>query len=160
MKVAPTIQSRSSAGRDRLWIVRKPSSKRWPERAGQRNRSKRERGERGGDRDTQSQLRRHAFRECQKAVRIWEGQFKTLKCHLEYEIDKHIYLSHPILQWAACWAAQIIVRWAVRRHCRTSFEYAKGYKTKTPVARFGEQLLRRERRGGVIRYDPKGVRVA
>ena len=42
------------------------------------------------------------------------------------------------------------MRWAVRRHGRTSFEHAKGHKTKTPVACFGEQLLWRKRKTGAL----------
>ena len=79
-------------------------------------------------------------------MRTWEGQLKTIKCHLEYELGETLDPKHPVLQWAAGWAAQIIVRWAVRRHGRTSFEYAKGHKTKTAVSCFGEQLLWRKRR--------------
>ena len=86
----------------------------------------------------------------ERSVRTWAGKSKTLKCHLEYEINKSIDPKHPILQWAAWWAAQVINRWAVRRRGRTAFEYAKGHKTKSPVACFGEQLLWRKRKGGSL----------
>ena len=54
--------------------------------------------------------------------------------------------QHQILQWAGWWAAQIIYRYAIRHHGRTSYEYVTGHKTKAPITTFGEKILWRKRR--------------
>ena len=44
----------------------------------------------------------------EKAVRTWQGQFRTLKSHLESEIGTEIDKKHPILQWMAWWAGSLL----------------------------------------------------
>ena len=34
----------------------------------------------------------------EKAVQTWEGQFRTLKGHLEFELDEALPKDHPVLQ--------------------------------------------------------------
>ena len=46
----------------------------------------------------------------EKAVRTWEGQFRTLKSHLETGIDMVLPREHPALQWCAWWAAAVLNR--------------------------------------------------
>ena len=82
----------------------------------------------------------------EKAVRTWSGHFRSLKSHLEYELNTEMPLHHPVLQWMAWWAARIFNRYAVRHHGRTAHEYATGHKTKLPVACFSETVLRRQKR--------------
>ena len=41
----------------------------------------------------------------EKAVQTWEGQFGTLKSHIEFELDEAIPKDHPVLQWCTWWAA-------------------------------------------------------
>ena len=94
-----------------------------------------------------SMRRSKANEDMHRAVRTWEGHFKTSKCHLDQDINKNMGPSQPILVWAAWWAAQIVVRWAVRQHGRTSFEHAKAYEAKTLVACVDKQLLWRKEGG-------------
>ena len=35
----------------------------------------------------------------QKAVQTWEGQLRTLKSFIEFELDEAIPKDHPVLQW-------------------------------------------------------------
>ena len=74
----------------------------------------------------------------EKSVKTWQGQFRTIKSHLETEIGCVIPHQHKILQWAGWWASQIIYRYAIRHHGRTSYEYVTGHKTKAPITTFGE----------------------
>ena len=44
----------------------------------------------------------------EKAVQIWEGQFRTLNGHIESELDAAIPKDHPVLQWCTWCAAQVV----------------------------------------------------
>ena len=77
----------------------------------------------------------------ERAVRTWQGQFRTLKCQLEESIGLVLPKSHPVLQWCAFWAAGVLNRSAVKSHGRTVFEYACGHRTKIALSRFGEAVL-------------------
>ena len=35
----------------------------------------------------------------ERAVKTWQGQFRTLKSHLEHSIGKQLDKKHPIFQW-------------------------------------------------------------
>ena len=91
----------------------------------------------------------------EKAVRTWQGQFRTLKSHLEAGIGMTLARDHPILQWCAWWSASLLNRVAIKSHGRTVFEYATGHKMKTPLAMFGEAILWRAKRhvGALNKYD-------
>ena len=82
----------------------------------------------------------------ERAVRTWEGQYRTVKSHMEYEIKEKLELHHPVLQWLAWWAAGLLNRCVVKHHGRTVQEYVTGHKTKVPVACFGETVLWRKKR--------------
>ena len=57
----------------------------------------------------------------EQPVRCWEGQFRTVRDHLEGEIaavdERQIDAKHPLWQWCAWWASPIL-KWAynVRAH--------------------------------------------
>ena len=91
----------------------------------------------------------------ERAVRTWEGQFRTLKSHLEYEIGIKLPKDHPVLQWCAWWAAEVINRVAVKKHGRTVYEYVTGHRMKTTLTSFGEAVLWRRKRslGDLNKHD-------
>ena len=91
----------------------------------------------------------------ERAVRTWEGQFRTLKSQLEHEIGEVLPKRHPILQWCAWWAASVLNRVAVKTHGRTVYEYITGHRMKTPISCFGEAVLWRRRRsaGNLNKHD-------
>ena len=70
----------------------------------------------------------------ERAVRTWEGQFRTLKSHMECEIGEKLDKRHPVLQWCAWWSAALLNRVAVKSHGRTVYEYATGHRMKAPVS--------------------------
>ena len=44
----------------------------------------------------------------ERAVRTWQGQFRTLRSHLEDEVGVAISPDHPIWQWGAMWASGLL----------------------------------------------------
>ena len=81
----------------------------------------------------------------ERAVRTWEGQFRTLRDHLESELsvldDRQIDATHPLWQWCAWWAASVLNRYVVRPNGRTTYELITGHKTKMMVVSFGQHVL-------------------
>ena len=77
----------------------------------------------------------------ERAVRTWQGQFRTPKSHLESGIDCVLPREHRIFQWCVSWAASLLNRVAIQSHGRTVFEHATGHRMKTPVSCFGEAVL-------------------
>ena len=91
----------------------------------------------------------------EKAVQTWQGQFRTLKSHLEAGIDMSLPRDHPMLQWCAWWSASLLNRVAIKSHGRTVFEYATGHRMKSQLSCFGEAILWRSKRrvGALNKYD-------
>ena len=80
----------------------------------------------------------------ERAVRSWEGQFRTIRDHLESEMaaqNFEVPVMHPIWTWCAWWSATVLNRFAIRDNGRTSYEMVTGHKTKVPVVGFGEHIL-------------------
>ena len=72
----------------------------------------------------------------ERAVRTWQGQFRTLKDHVEYETKNKLGPRHPLLTWCAWWAAALLNRVAVRPNGRTAYEISSGHISKVPLAAF------------------------
>ena len=68
----------------------------------------------------------------ERAVRSWEGQFRTIRDHLESELsaidERQIIATHPLWQWCAWWASSIMNRYVVRPNGRTTYELITGHK--------------------------------
>ena len=82
----------------------------------------------------------------EKGVEAWQGQFRTLKDHLEHGIGGEVPKDHPVLQWLTWWSASVLNRVAVKSHGRTVFEHTVGHRMKTPLRAFGESMLYRTKR--------------
>ena len=80
----------------------------------------------------------------ERAVRSWEGQFRTVRDHLEGEIaavdERQIDAKHPLWQWCAG-GSWILNRYAVRPNGRTTYELITGQQTKLLVVGFGQHVL-------------------
>ena len=88
----------------------------------------------------------HSNGAIERAARTWQGQFRTLRSHLEDEVGVPIIPDHPIWQWGAWWASGILRRYALRGCGRTSYEIVTGHRTNSPIACFGETVLLRRNR--------------
>ena len=82
----------------------------------------------------------------ERAVKTWQGQFRTLKSHLEFSVDKKLPKDHPVFQWMAWWSASLLNRVAIKNHGRTVFEHTTGHRMKTPMCSFGEAVVWRTKR--------------
>ena len=91
----------------------------------------------------------------ENAVRRWQGQFRTLKSQLDFELGGELPRDHPVLQWLAIWAGGVLNRVPVRSHGRTVHEFVIGHKMKTPLSLFGESVMWRKKRhsGALNKYD-------
>jgi hypothetical protein len=91
----------------------------------------------------------------ENAVRRWQGQFRTIKSHVETELGGEIPREHPVLQWMAVWSAGVLNRVPIRSHGRTVYEFVTGHRMKVPMAIFGEAVMwRRKRHSGALnKYD-------
>ena len=77
----------------------------------------------------------------ERAVRTWQGQFRTLKDHAEFELKSELGPRHPLLTWCAWWAAALLNRVQVQPNGRTAYEMYSGHRAKTPIAAFGERIM-------------------
>ena len=66
----------------------------------------------------------------ERAVRTWQGQFRTLKDHLEYELGSELGPRSPIWTWCAWWAAALLNRVKVTSSGRTPFELYTGHRSR------------------------------
>ena len=82
----------------------------------------------------------------EKAIRTWQGQFRTLKDHLEYMMNAPIGPRQPVLTWCAWWAALLLNLVRVTPNGRTPWEMVCGHRARTPMAIFGEKVLVRQAR--------------
>ena len=91
----------------------------------------------------------------ENAVRRWQGQFRTIKSHLEAELKVELPREHPVLQWMSVWAAGILNRVPIRSHGRTVYEHVTGHRMKVPLAIFGESVMWRRKRhpGALNKFD-------
>ena len=76
----------------------------------------------------------------ERAVRTWQGQFRTLKDHVEHELGEELGPRSSLWTWCAWWAAALLNRVKVTGTGRTPFELSTGHQAKTPIAAFGEKL--------------------
>ena len=83
---------------------------------------------------------------CERAVRTWESQFRTIKNHLETVLDFQLSPTHPIWGWCGHWAANVLARVRVRDTGRTAYEHVTGHRMRTAIACFGEKVWFRRRR--------------
>ena len=71
-------------------------------------------------------------------VKLWKGQFRTLKSCLESQIGYKIPVRHPLISWLVRHAACLIM-WCSKGHDgRTAYQRIKGREFKTKLMAFGE----------------------
>ena len=81
----------------------------------------------------------------ERAVRYWEGQFRTVRDHVEGEIAaidvRQIDATHPIWEWCAWRASSFMSRYVVRPNGRTTYELITGHQTKMIVVSLAQHVL-------------------
>ena len=77
----------------------------------------------------------------ERAIRSWQGQFRTLRHQLEANIGAKVSMESPIVEWMAIWAAELITRFVLRESGRTAYESITGHRCKQPTFMFGETIM-------------------
>ena len=77
----------------------------------------------------------------ERAIRSWEGQFRTLRHQLEANMGAKLALSHALVEWMVVWAGDLITRYVLRENGRTAFESITGHRCKQPAFLFGETVM-------------------
>ena len=90
-----------------------------------------------------------------RAVKTWQGQFRTLKSNLETSFSKQLAKKPSIFQWMAWWSASLLKRAAVKENGRTIFEHTVGHRMKSPLCASGGAIVWRTKRhaGAFKRWD-------
>ena len=73
-------------------------------------------------------------------VKMWAGQFRTLKFHTEGETGKFLPISCPAVTWLVQWAANSMNLFKIQDHGVTAHEAIGGRVCKTPLCPFGEHI--------------------
>ena len=74
----------------------------------------------------------------ERAVRKWREQFRKLKLELESKLGMRISQNHPMVPWMVTWAAEVTMKFEVKRSGRTGYEEITGHKVRHKVFGFGE----------------------
>lgn len=76
----------------------------------------------------------------EKAIQELGGVARTLRSALEDRLKQELPISHPLIPWLICQAANNLNRYQVRPNGRTAFRTATGRDSIIPVAEFGEAV--------------------
>ena len=77
----------------------------------------------------------------ERAIRTWECQFRTLKHQFEGNVNAKMEMTHPLSEWMAVWAGELILRYVLRENGRTAYESISGHRCKQPAFMFGETVM-------------------
>ena len=76
----------------------------------------------------------------EKAIQEIGGVARTLRSALEARLKQEINITHPLIPWLICQAANNLNRYQVRPNGRTAYRTATGRDSIIPVAEFGEAV--------------------
>lgn len=76
----------------------------------------------------------------ERAIRTWQGEFRTLKECLQLKIGEPIPINSTIAEWMSWWAAELINRVRKNGFGRTAFQMILGKNSARPLAPFGEMV--------------------
>ena len=76
----------------------------------------------------------------ERAIRRWQGQFRTLRHHLEERLGIKIENSSALIEWLIVWTADILIKYAIHPNGRTSYEMYSQHACRHMVLGFGEKV--------------------
>ena len=76
----------------------------------------------------------------ERAIRKWQGQFRTLRHHLEARLGCKIEIESALVEWLRVWAADILTKYLVHANGRTSYEMYAQHRCKPLILGFGEKV--------------------
>ena len=74
------------------------------------------------------------------AVRIWQGQLRTIKGNYGENMGAKLPVAHPLMGWLVLWAGEIHFKYKVRESGRTAYDNMRGHRVKHPVVMLGKTL--------------------
>ena len=77
----------------------------------------------------------------ESAVKVFTGQFRTLKLCLERSFGAKLPNRHPALQWLVKYAAWQLATRSIGKDGCTSYQRVRGREYSKRLARFGERVL-------------------
>ena len=76
----------------------------------------------------------------ERAVRLWSGQLRIIRHHLERRIKTTIPKDSALMSWLVSWAADVMFRYEVHSTGRTNHEWIAGHRCDQPVAGSAEKM--------------------
>ena len=76
----------------------------------------------------------------ERAVRTWQGQFRTLRHQFEQRIGTKIRKGSSMMSWLVSFASEVLSKYKVHSNGRTSYEMITGHRCKHMVCGFGEKV--------------------
>ena len=76
----------------------------------------------------------------ERAIRDLGGVARTLRSALEERLGQPIGLTHPLVPWLICQAANVLNSYQVRSNGKTAYKTAIGRDSIIPVCDFGEHV--------------------
>ena len=74
----------------------------------------------------------------ENAVKIWQGQLRTIKHHVESRLGKKIEPGGPLFSWLIPFCTDILDKFRVGKDGRTAYERITSNKCKVAQVGFGE----------------------
>ena len=76
----------------------------------------------------------------ERAIRTWQGQFRSLRVQLEDRLDCKIMKGSPIMSWLINYASDVLCRYKIHDNGRTNYEMVTGHRFRQPTCGFAEKV--------------------
>ena len=74
------------------------------------------------------------------AVRIWQGQFRTLRHYFEKCLGKPFLTDNVLFGWLIVWTSEILLKYRIRKDGRTPYEAMTKHRCNHQAIAFGEKV--------------------
>ena len=74
------------------------------------------------------------------AIKIWQGQYRTLRHQAETRMRKKIPRDSPLNSWLIGWTSEVMCKYKIHSDGRTSYELSTGHRFKMSVCGFAEKV--------------------
>ena len=76
----------------------------------------------------------------ERAIRTWQGQFRTLRGQLEDRLGCKILKGSPIMSWLINFSSDVLCRYKIHDNGRTNYEMVTGHRFRQPACGFAEKV--------------------
>ena len=74
------------------------------------------------------------------AVRIWQGQFRTLRHDFERCLGKPLATDNVLFGWLVVWTSEILLKYRIRKDGRASYEAMTKHRCNHQAIAIGEKV--------------------